>query len=145
MQFPITIGLHRSRLQIPFFVLLALVAAIIILLLAWPLAVQLALLVGLGLYLVFVLRKLSHPIQELRLSKDGQLSIRFRGKEETFFPVIIQPGVTVHPLLTVLSMEYEAHHLLLVITPDCLAAEDFRRLRVWLKWQAILGEPDGDG
>lgn len=142
MQFPISIGLRRSRLQVIFLGGLALLAAPICLVAPWPMSVQGALLVCVLMLAFLAIRRLSNPIQALLLSKEGRLSVRFRGKDESYFPVTILPGVTVHPWLSVLRMQYEDHPLTLLITPGCLGAGDFRRLRVWLKWRAIFGETD---
>jgi toxin CptA len=143
VQFPITIGLRRSRFQVFFLGVLTLVAVLVCLLAPWSMLVQGALIVSLLLLALGAARRLDNPLLGLLLTKEGRLSVRFRGKDESYFPVTVLPGTTVHLWLTVLRMQYEAHPLTLLITPDCLAADDFRRLRVWLKWRAIFGETDG--
>lgn len=142
MQFPVVIGLHRSFLQraIVFFLLLVAISVALFGPFAIWVSVVLLLLVLAGSSML--LQQLNHPVHSLMLSAEGKLSVRFSGKETEFFPVTILPSATVHSWLTVLRLEYEGHSLNLMITPDAIDAEAFRRLRVWLRWQATFLDVD---
>jgi hypothetical protein len=74
----------------------------------------------------------------LRCHKDGQFSIH---TGEAWTPVEITLPRTWLPALTLLNFrangDRRTRHLL--ILPDSLAEEDFRRLRVWLRW---MTKPD---
>ena len=122
----------------------AVAAVFLILFSPWVWFFRGLLLVALLIVTLISQRKLINPIRGLMLSNEGSLSVRFRGREDGFFPVRVLPGATVHPLLVVFRIECEGHESFLIITPDCIDAKDFRRLRVWLKWRAIYGRPDGD-
>lgn len=50
----------------------------------------------------------------------------------------IHPHTTVTPQLTVLLLSSERRIEPLVLLPDSLDAEEFRQLRLWLRWQAVL-------
>ena len=121
----------------------AVAAAFLILFSPWVWFFRGLLLVALLIVTLISQRKLINPIRGLMLSNEGSLSVRFRGREDGFFPVRVLPGATVHPLLVVFRIECEGHESFLIITPDCIDAKDFRRLRVWLKWRAIFGVKDG--
>lgn len=123
---------------------MAFLAALVCLWAPWPWIVRLALLALLLLLAMLAYRRLSNSVHSLRLAGDGLLSVRFNGQEQAYFPMLLKSGATVHPWLTVLRLQYEAHPLNLIITPDSIDPDDFRRLRVWLKWRAIYGRPDGD-
>ena len=144
MQFPINIGLHRSFFQLAILRGIAIVASLLIISSPWSWEVRGSILFALAIITFVSERRLLNPIRNLLLSSEGALSVRFRGKEDGFFPVFILPGATVHPLLLAFRVEHEGHHSSLVITPDCMAQDDFRRLRLWLKWRATLGVKDGD-
>lgn len=70
----------------------------------------------------------------VRFHADGRCAFKVRG--ETWYQAALLGSSYVSPYLTVLNLRPEggrfARHL--VILPDAVNAEDFRRLRVWLKW-----------
>ncbi len=138
MQFPVVIGLHRSFLQRAIAIFLLLAAIFVALFGPFPIWGRAVLLLLVLAGSLILRQRLNHPVHSLMLSAEGKLSVRFSGKETEFFPVTILPSATVHPWLTVLRLEYEGHSLNLMITPDAIDSEAFRRLRVWLRWQAIF-------
>ena len=144
MQFPVTIGLHRSFFLLAVKILLAILAALFCLIGPWSGLVSGGLLLALALllYLSGYFDRLS--VVALLLAADGSLSVQFGGKEKTFHPVLILQPMHVHPWLTVLRLDYEQHLLNLVLLPGHLAAGDFRRLRVWLRWRVAFIDADGD-
>lgn len=66
---------------------------------------------------------------------DGTLELDVAGQPE---PYRLQAGSLVLPQLCVLQLQPESGGPFrrLVVLPDGLPADDFRRLRVWLKWRA---------
>lgn len=138
MQLPIVLGLHRSRLQPRVFGLL--LACGLLLILIYPVPVPFRLLAAtlLGVWGGWVFRRLRPEITALELAADGGVKIRLAG-QTAFSAVLCVPGAVVHPWLTVLRLEApDGWRHSLVVTPDCLAREDFRRLRVFLRWRAAF-------
>ena len=140
MQFPIMIGLHRSRLQSR--ILAVLLSMALLVFLCYPVPVPLRLLgvLLLGLGGAWTIRQLRPQIEALRLLADGNVAIKCAGgNDQEFVPVRVQHGATVHPWLTVLRLATrEGQPYRLLLTPDCLLPEDFRRLRVFLRWHSAV-------
>lgn len=80
-------------------------------------------------------RTLRHSLIALRLDADCRCSFQTRVGE--WHDAALLGSSFVSPYLTVLNLRPTsgrwARHL--VILPDAVSAEDFRRLRVWLKWR----------
>lgn len=146
MQFPITIGLHRSRFL--GYALLGASGLATGLILCLPrstgiLAVFLALCWGCS---ALAWRRLAPAVQALRFEQDGAMQILAAGVAD-YAPAMMQAGATVHPWLTVFRVVSEdgRRHTVL-IAPDSASAEDFRRLRVFLRWRAdFSGQVDAGG
>ena len=142
MQFPITIGLHRSRIVDGVVVLLAVLASGVFVgypgdaWLRWGLLLSvwgLALLAG---------YRLTPELGALRLEQRGEISIARVGAT-AFLSATIEPGATVHPWLTVLRLRSEdgrRYHLILAV--DSANRDDFRRLRTFLRWRASFNAAD---
>lgn len=140
MQFPIVIGLHRSRILDG--ALLLLVGLVSAALLAWPAAIEirlvnLSLAMGLG---GLALWKSKPAFSRVRLERSGLIAACFSGQAE-FVALHSFPGAIVHPWGVVLRLRDEQgkNHLLLV-TLDSTSRSDFRRLRVFLRWRAKFSE-----
>lgn len=74
-------------------------------------------------------------IVSLCLHGDGLLEyIRKSGESAT---VEIHPHTTASPLLTVLLLGRGKRLEALTLAPDALDCEDFRKLRLWLRWLAL--------
>ena len=73
-------------------------------------------------------------IVRLRLNNKGEFHLVSRNKIKT--AVIIRPSSFVMPYLTVLNLKIgkRCTDRSIVITPDRVDEEAFRRLRVWLRW-----------
>ena len=136
MQFPIIIGLHRSRfldIGLGFIVLLA--SGVIF---AFPQTTMIQLLIIIAIWAVagIAWRQLSPKCSAIRLERSGQISIAHHGENE-FSPAELLPGATVHPWLTVFRLKaVSGDTYTLVATVDSLKRQNFRRLRVFLRWQA---------
>jgi toxin CptA len=82
-------------------------------------------------------RTLRHSLIALRL--DADCRCEFQTRAGAWHEAALLGSSFVSPYLTVLNLHSEggrfARHL--VILPDAVNAEDFRRLRVWLKWRGV--------
>ena len=143
MQLPITIGLHRSRFIVAFVFVVALLASLAILAFPRQVIIQAMLLLAVWGFALQAWHRSSPIFSAIRLASDGLISVRCLGDDE-FSVVELLPGATVHPWLTVLRLKTEENRILpLILTTDSLAADDFRRLRVFLRWRADFSAPDG--
>ncbi len=87
---------------------------------------------------------MSPELSAIRLERAGQISIRGI-REKDFLATQLLPGATVHPWLTIIRLKAGSgpRHTL-IVTVDSLNRQDFRRLRVFLRWQADFNVPDDD-
>ena len=81
------------------------------------------------------LRLSAQAVVALRVSKDNLLSVQTRRGEWSDFDVAGSSYVT--SALTVLNLRATDSHRMqnVVLLPDSMAADDFRRLRAWLRWR----------
>lgn len=144
MQFPITIGLHRSRILDLALLVVALVLGATVLALPAGFPLRLACLVVICLLAVQIWRRLSPRLSAVRLEKAGQLSVVPEGAEE-FLAASLLPGATVHPWLCVARLQSDDGRIYtLIVAPDSASRQDCRRLRVFLRWRAdFSGLGDG--
>jgi hypothetical protein len=141
VQFPLAIGLHRSSFLILLLVLLHSLAAACLIALPWSLALRGVLLVLVGLSLGNALRR--PRIIGLRLCARDRLDCLLADGNHVTAKAL--PDCTVFARLIVLRLRIgeEARVNSLTLFPDQMSAEQFRLLRLWLRWHA---EPkDGDG
>lgn len=83
---------------------------------------------------------------ELRRDGSGAIEDR-RGR---WREVTVLGSSFVSPLLTVVNLRLAGARgrRSLVVAPDALGVDEFRRLRVWLRWRDVVagpGQADGDG
>jgi hypothetical protein len=143
VQFPIHIGLRRSRILVT--VLIVIVLSVLgvgfYFLAYWPLKWVLCLLVG--CFALITWQKIKPEVSEIRLEREGGISIR-SGAQQAFSLAFIQPNATVHPWLTVFRLSAENGKVFtLIATVDTLNQQDFRRLRVFLRWRADFSNVAG--
>ena len=138
MQFPILIGLRRSRILVAGLVFLVLAVLGIGLYFLTHLVLQVTLCL-LTACLAFITWQILTPkISEIRLERGGSISIRHSNQQE-FFPASIEQNATVHPWLTVFRVTSDSNQAFtLIATVDTLNRQNFRRLRVFLRWQLDL-------
>ncbi len=144
MQFPITIGLHRSRFLGRALFLLALLACGVTLALPWPTAVRAGSLMLVLIVAYFAWRRLEPELSAIRLEKTGQVLVAAAGSVE-FADAELLAGATVHPWLTIIRLKTQdgrTHRMLAAV--DTMKSEDFRRLRIFLRWRAEFSVPVGD-
>ncbi|MER2506651.1 MAG: protein YgfX [Azonexus sp.] len=142
MQFPIVVGLRRSRVLTLATVATALVGILSVSVVPWPLVIRIMLGAVTVLMAIRIIRALSPRVETLRIDGDGHLTCQATGASG-FVPAHLLPGATVHPWLTVLRLAIEDDAWLLVVVPGSVAPEEFRRLRVWLRWRAVVSDVSG--
>lgn len=144
MQFPITIGLHRSRfLEATFIVVVVLAVATTI---AAPLdqLIKAITLPAIMIALFFSRKKLRPPLSAIRLERDGSVGILPVGADE-FLAARVAPNATVHPwLVAVRLVTEEQGEYNVIAVPGSAARQDLRRLRVFLRWRAQISADSGD-
>ena len=143
MQFPIVIGLRRSHFMDGAVLVVAIIGVMASAVVPWSPLVSFILGIATVIVALFVAGVLTPRIRVLRIDHDGRIACQLIGKPE-FFPVRLLPGATVHPWLTVLRLARERDVYRLVIAPDSAVPEEFRRLRVWLRWRAEVSGGAGD-
>lgn len=144
MRFPILIGVRRSRFLDVFVVFSALLAGLALWFFPLNVGNRVLLLGLLGSLTALTWRQLTPKIAALRLEQNGGISLQRIG-EMDFSPAEILPGASVHPLLSVLRFKQDNHRaLVLVLAVDGLNPQDFRRLRVFLRWRVRPKRVDDD-
>jgi toxin CptA len=105
---------------------------------AWWLSLSLSLAVVTSL--VFSLRSALGAWTGLELRPDGSAAVEDR--QGRWREVRILGSSFVSPVLTILNLAIAGERLRrsLVVAPDALAADEFRRLRVWLRWRRAPAE-----
>ncbi|MGE5321192.1 MAG: protein YgfX [Hyphomicrobiaceae bacterium] len=105
--------------------------------------IKLALAAAVGVSLVLSLRRVAllcapNAIVELGLGSDGTLQYVQQNGQGGHAVVLADSAV--HALMTVVRLQAEGERWArsVVVLPDSTDGEQFRRLRVWLRWQAAL-------
>jgi toxin CptA len=135
VQFPIIIGLRRSRFLDGTLMATTCIGLTAIALVPWPPLISFSLGIATVLVALFVALALTPRIRALRTDHDGAIGCQLIGQSE-FSPARLLPGATAHPWLTVLRLADGHGTYRLVIAPDSATPEELRRLRVWLRWRA---------
>ena len=144
MQFPITIGLHRSHFLGRALMSLALLAGGVTLALPWPTAVRAGSFMLVLIVSHFAWQRLEPALSAIRLEKTGHVLVTVAGSAE-FADAELLAGATAHPWLTIVRLKTQdgrTHRVLAAV--DSMKTEDFRRLRVFLRWRAEFSVPVGD-
>lgn len=142
MHFPISIGLHRSRILDVVVLLFVLIASAAICFFPVSALIRMALFTLVCLLAVLAWRQLSPTIACLRLERGGEIAISGAGGDAFEIAKILN-SATVHPWLTVFRLKTQGSLLYnVIITVDSLSASDFRRLRIFLRWRADFSAPD---
>jgi len=88
---------------------------------------------------------LSLPWSYVGLSVDSKNQLQLLRKDGVRLDVLVLPGTTVTAFLTVVHCQAKLPTLLqkiltfkVLILPDMLNAEDYRLLRIWLRWAKIV-------
>lgn len=144
MQFPITIGLHRSRFLDTALLVVAVALGATVLAFPMEFLFRLACLLVIFLLAVQIWRRLSPRLTAIRLERTGQLSVVPVDADE-FIAATLLPGATVHPWLSIARLQADDGRIhMLIVAPDSTEPQSFRRLRVFLRWRAdFSGLGDG--
>jgi len=147
MQLPLTLQLHPSR-RLALLLIAAHGATLAaVALIDLPIWFKSLLMIGIVLSLVIALVKIHGPRQIIRLTlrSDGLLEVgRLNEQSEQSSTLRVHPHSTVTSLLTVVLFENGKRRKrleALTLLPDALNSEDYRRLCLWLRWQAVTGTP----
>lgn len=144
MQFPITIGLRRSRFMDIGLLFVALLAGMAALAFPQTTTVQFGICAVIWVAAGLAWRQLTPKFSAIRLERSGLVFAALSGKSE-FLAAEILPGATVHPWVTVVKLKTEeARSQVLIATVDSLNRQNFRRLRIFLRWQAEFSAPNDD-
>lgn len=90
------------------------------------------------------LRRSHHAVLGLSVTRDG---LKVETRSHDWIPAKILGNSFVSPWLTVLNLKLPSRRLTthVVLLPDMLGPDEFRRLRTWLKWgDALTHGKDGD-
>ena len=134
MQFPVSIELHRSRTLFVSLLLFHLLATGCALVVPWPWAIRLIVLVFVGLSASHSIR--TPKILGLRLlARDRLGCLMFDGNQHE---VTILPDSTVFSRLIVLRLKVGEERRLssLTLLPDQMSVDEFRVLGLWLRWRS---------
>ena len=144
MQFPIIIGLHRSRLLDAMLLITVILASAAILYLQRSLPVRASLLCVVLLLAIQAWYALTPAITQIRLERSGEIFIARVG-ESDFVQAMPKPGAINHPWLIVIRLlTADARTATLIATVNRKNSENLRRLRMFMRWQANFSEPNGD-
>jgi hypothetical protein len=71
----------------------------------------------------------------------GDGNIEIVGADATANEAVVHPHTLVLSFLVVLLYRQQGRLRFLTLPGDSLAAEDFRQLRLWLRWQSAAARP----
>lgn len=81
-------------------------------------------------------------VRAIRLT--GECDLSLQGQDGAWLEAAILPSSFISPYLTVLNLQLEgerrARHV--IILPDAMDSEQFRQLRVWLRWKCKSPKSD---
>lgn len=85
----------------------------------------------------------SRSIVALHLT--GRNGCRMKTRADEYIDTVIDTSTFVAPYMTVLCLRKERtkHYYTVVILPDSIDTDSFRRLRVWLRWKWQDSSSDG--
>jgi toxin CptA len=140
VQFPVVIGLRRSRI-VPA-IAGATAALALAAIWAWSPGLPTAMAAALACLVLatLALRALRTGPVALMFLADGSLQV-VEGPGESFHSVTVLPGGIAHPWVTVLHYRDSARQKRhVVVTVDSTGSDDFRRLRVLLRSRPVVSE-----
>jgi toxin CptA len=134
------ISLRSSWLLVTILTLAHIAALAVMLFVNIPLWVPLIAAAALAVHLLVVIRRQAllltpDAAAAIEIRSDNTLAVQVRGGAWNEYAVL--GNTYVSPYLTVLNLQQTDGHAVRRITllPDSLDAEDFRKLRVWLRWK----------
>jgi toxin CptA len=144
VQFPITIGLRRSRfLDVTLLTAVILANAAILGFQCSP-SIRACLFFAVLMLAIQAWRTLTPAIKLIRLERSGEIFIARVG-ENDFVQATPKPGATIHPWLTIVRLTTaDARTATLIAAVDRKNSENLRRLRMFMRWQANFSAPTDD-
>ncbi|MBL0207645.1 protein YgfX [Propionivibrio sp.] len=135
MRFPVLIELHRSYRLSLLLVLFHIAASASIFVLPWPLFPRT---VALALVALSAWRSL-RPSEVVNLCLSGKDRLECTLKDGTHCEPAVLPETTVFAALIVLRLRFGEGKRTnsLALLPDHMSADQFRVLRLWLRWHAV--------
>jgi toxin CptA len=144
VQFPIVIGLHRSRILDTMVLMAVLLAGAASLYFPCSMPIRGGVYLAILILAMLAWRALEPTITTVRLERSGDIFVARAGEHE-FVQVLPEPGATVHPWLTVIRLSAEdGRSDILISAVDSQNWADFRRLRMFMRWQANFSELNDD-
>lgn len=144
MQFPIIIGLHRSRFLDAMLLAVVMLACAAILFFDGAPSVRAGLVFLVVLLAIQAWRALTPLIRSIRLERNGEFFVAKTG-ETDFVQATLKPGVTIHPWLTVIRLvTADDCPATIIATVDRKNSENLRRLRMFMRWQAKFSGASDD-
>ena len=141
---PIQINFKRSMIASALFTLMSVGALCIVILLtmSWQAKLLLSfMIVFSAIYSVFKYGLLLLPWSCVRLSVNTKNQLQLTRKDGKQLEVSVQANSVVTPYLTILNSRIKEASFLqglfvqhCIIFPDAVDAENYRKLRVWLRW-----------
>jgi toxin CptA len=136
VQFPVILGLHRSRFLDIALLVGAMLPTAVVLASRQPIGVQGSLMLAIWMLAGLAWRRLSPKLSAIRLERTGHVFI-CNNDGNDFVAARLLPDAAVHPWLTVIRLRTDdGQRHTLIATVDSLNQQDFRRLRVFMRWQA---------
>jgi hypothetical protein len=130
VRFPVFIRLRRSNLLAGALCAMHAAVACAFLVMPWPLPLHIGLLAALAASLARALRP--PPVASLRLYKDGALEcLRPDGQS---LPATPLADTAVFSWLVALRLDADGQRISLPLFPDHMSRDEFRMLRLWLRW-----------
>jgi toxin CptA len=84
---------------------------------------------------------LRHPLKVSSLVLGGDGAIEIVGADGTANEAVVHPHTVVLSFLVVLLYRSQGRLRALTLLGDSLAEEDFRQLRLWLRWRSTAANP----
>lgn len=107
-------------------------------------SVQIGLLVVNVIVAAWAWHSLRPAIKEIKLERSGEIFISRVG-ESDFLKATLKPRATIHPMLSIIRLATEdGRNATIIATVDSQNRADFRRLRMFMRWQANFSEPSDD-
>ena len=135
MRFPVTIEVRRSLFFVVSLVLIHGISVLAVLGLPWTLTLRVSVLAAI---LLSAFLCLSRSNRIMRLTLASKTDLRCHLTDGSAHTAGILPDTTVFNQLIVLRLRLgdERKSTNLVLLPDQMSAEQFRTLRIWLRWRA---------
>jgi hypothetical protein len=135
MQFPVYIGLHRSRFLFLLLSLFHLIAAACVVVLPWPWFLQTVVLLFLAVSAWLSTRP--SKIIGLSILSSERMDCRFADGSRHQLSLLSDSTVFSHLIVLRLKLGEASRTTSLTLLPDQMSANEFRVLSLWLRWRSV--------